>query len=237
MRQGLTLLAALVALSATAAVHARARMLSAATNDLPVLERFLRASDVPLASYRAIRTLSASNGRFRASGWVEAITEFEVDRGFQYTIISEGGSPYIRSKVLRKVLEREAEARLTGEADRSSFTLDNYDFGEPAPDGDGLVRMQIRPRRRNDLMVSGSIVLTAADGDLVRVEGQPAKNPSFWTRRVDFVRRYGRVNGIRLPLGLSSTAHVLLAGSSSFAMCYDYELVNGALVVPRISCP
>jgi hypothetical protein len=170
------------------------------------------------------------------SGWLEAATEFDADGGLRYEILGEGGSAYIRNKVLRKVLDREARARQGSEASRAAITLDNYEFGEPQPEADGLVRVVIVPRRREELLVRGAILLTSVSGDLVRIEGRPAKNPSFWTRRVEVVRRYGRVNGIRVPLELSSTAHVLIAGDSSFAMCYDYEIVNGTPVEPRTSC-
>jgi hypothetical protein len=52
------------------------------------------------------------------------------------------------------------------------------------------------------------------------------KSPSFWTRRVEIVRWFRRVAGVRLPVAVESTANVLIAGRSTFRMDYAYESVN-----------
>ena len=77
------------------------------------------------------------------------------------------------------------------------------------------------------MLVDGSIFLNREDGDLVRIEGQLAKSPSRWTRRVDIVRSFRRFAGVRMPVALESVATLLIAGKSSFRMTYDYETVNG----------
>ena len=91
-------------------------------------------------------------------------------------------------------------------------------------------RLKSVARRREELLVDGTILVTSAEADLVRIEGRLAKNPSIWTKRVDIVRRYERVNGVRVPVEMSSTADVLIVGHSSFTMRYDYESVNGVPV-------
>src|SRR5688572_15359059 len=53
--------------------------------------------------YRAIRHLEAENGNRK--GWMDAITEYTPATGFRYEVIAEGGSDYIRSKVLKAVLD------------------------------------------------------------------------------------------------------------------------------------
>ena len=62
---------------------------------------------------------------------------------------------------------------------------------------------------------------------MLQVEGTLVKRPSFWTRRVDVVRRYARVSGVRVPIEMRSTADVLIAGKSTFTMSYNYEMING----------
>jgi hypothetical protein len=71
------------------------------------------------------------------------------------------------------------------------------------------------------------VFVTTEDADLVRVEGRLAKNPSFWTTRVDVVRRYERRSGIRVPVRLDTTAQIRVAGASTMSVVYDYEMVNG----------
>jgi hypothetical protein len=48
---------------------------------------------------------------------------------------------------------------------------------------------------------------------------------------VDIVRRYERVGGVRVPVEMSSTADVRIAGASSFVMTYDYTMINGQPIV------
>src|SRR5205085_10783265 len=68
-----------------------------------------------------------------------------------------------------------------------------------------------------------SIFVQPADGELTRIEGKLSKAPSFWTRRVDVVRRYERKGGVRVPMSIESVASVLIAGRSTFKMTYEYQ--------------
>jgi hypothetical protein len=77
------------------------------------------------------------------------------------------------------------------------------------------------------LLVNGTLFLRPDDGELMRLEGELAKTPSFWTRRVQVVRHYQRFLGIRMPIALETTAAVRIAGPSTFRMVYEYESING----------
>ena len=88
----------------------------------------------------------------------------------------------------------------------------------------------MRPLREETTLIDGALFVTDTDADLMRVEGRLAKNPSLWTRRVDIVRRYGRVGGVRVPLGVESIAQIRIAGRSEMTMTYHYEMVNGLVV-------
>src|SRR5206468_10967508 len=67
-------------------------------------------------------------------------------------------------------------------------------------------------------------------GELVRVEGKLAKNPSFWTSLVNIVRRYARVGGIRVPVATETTAKVKFVGTAQMEVVYDYHTINGRQV-------
>ena len=70
--------------------------------------------------------------------------------------------------------------------------------------------------------------LEPSTGDVVRVSGRLAKNPSFWVSHVDVEWSYARVhNDIVLPVSLQSTAKVKIFGISTFRMTYDYLSVDG----------
>jgi len=193
----------------------------------PALERFLSRPDEPISQYRARRTLEGHNPRFKMSGAIEAVTELSSNGRFSYTIVSETGSDYIRDKVLRPILETEARVLATGNPSRSALTTENYDIGGGELAEPGIVKLLAKPRRKEVSLIDGAVFITSDDADLVRVEGRMAKNPSFWTTRVNLVRRYDRIGGVRVPVRLDSTAQIRFAGESSLSMVYDYDMING----------
>src|SRR5207247_9823825 len=120
------------------------------------------------------------------------------------------------------------------EPQRASVTLDNYVFRDAPPLHGELAPLAITPRRKDVLLIEGSIFVEPTDGELRRIEGRLSKSPSIWTRRVDGVRHYDRIGGVRVPVSIQSVAHVLIAGQSTFSMSYEYETVNGNRVgTPR----
>jgi hypothetical protein len=160
---------------------------------------------------------------------MEIATELSPD-GFHYRVINEGGSDLIRGRVFRSMLEDEEQIFANGDLSRSSFTATNYDLSAAPESEPGLVKLFARPKRKDVTLIDGAVYITDTDADLVRVEGRLAKNPSFWTRRVDVVKQYGRVGGLRAPIRIESTAQIRFAGTSTMTMIYQYEMINGVNV-------
>jgi hypothetical protein len=191
-----------------------------------LVQRFLTSPDPDPTTFRVMRHVDAKSERFGQSAWMDVWTEADGN-GFRYRIVGEGGSEYIRSKVFRATLETERKMWADGSPARAALTLDNYEFTDAGVGPDGLASLTLKPRRKGELLVDGAIFVNPDDGDLVRLEGRLVKSPSFWTRRVEIVRRYKRFAGIRMPVALESVAHILIAGKSTFRVAYDYETVNG----------
>jgi hypothetical protein len=192
------------------------------------LQRFLGRAEEPTVEYRAVRRLEAHNAKFNQSGWMVVMTEFDRTNGMRYQIMSEGGSPYICRKVLRAALDGEQKMWTAREPQKASLSEENYTFEDHGvAAGEGQTVMKITPRRKDVLLVEGSIYVHPDDGELRRIEGKLSKSPSMWTRRVDIVRRYERIDGARVPVSIESTAQVIIAGHSTFKMTYEYETING----------
>lgn len=229
------LLAASLITGATLAAQDGATTGAPAPDRGALIEQFLARTDPPPASYRARRRLEARNERFNAEGWMEVVTDLEPDKGFVWTVAEEGGSGYIRNKVLRRALDAERDAVAKNDPANAALSAANYVF-DPRLDPAyadvpaGLARFGITPRRKDTLLVDGHVWLAAADADLLQVDGRLSKSPSFWTRSVDVMRRYARIGGIRVPVEMTSTADVRIAGTSTFRMTYRYETINGASV-------
>jgi len=83
------------------------------------------------------------------------------------------------------------------------------------------------------------VLITDPEADILEVQGQLAKTPSWWTTKVDVMRTYGRVAGVRVPVAMSSTAQVRMVGRSHFRMTSTFERVNGrstGATAPAIAC-
>lgn len=213
-------------LVAVVAVGVHAAGPNTSSTGIPILERYLALGDPDPTQFRVLRHIDARSERLGKSAWMDVWTE--ADRsGFRYLIVGEGGSEYIRSKVFRASLETERKMWAEGTPARAALTPNNYLFEDAGVQADGLASLFVKPRRKDDLLIDGSIYLNPDDGDLVRLEGRLVKSPSFWTRRVEIVRWYSRFAGIRMPVALESVAHVLVAGKSTFRVTYEYETVNG----------
>jgi hypothetical protein len=208
-----------------AGVVALALLASPSADTATVVERFLTREDTPLHSYRASRHMTARNPRFNKEGWADVRTAFGPD-GFTYEVLASGGSSLVINRVLLPALKSEAEMWRSGEPARYGLTRQNYEFSAAAPE-ETAVRVPIRALNKHILLINGSLLLSPADGDLLRVEGRLSKSPSFWVSRVEVVRHYARLAGVRVPVELESVAFVRLAGRSEMRITYSYESING----------
>ena len=143
---------------------------SSSSPGVPIVQRYLSSPDPDPTEFRVMRHVDAKSEHFGQSAWMDVWTEFDRN-GFRYKIIGEDGSDYIRSKVFRASLETERKMWADGSPARSALTSANYEFEEAGVQADGLASVTLKPRRKGDLLVDGTIFVNPDDGDLVRLEG------------------------------------------------------------------
>jgi len=193
-----------------------------------IVERFLTASETPLTSAVVRRRLTAATRGGSMTAWLDACTYLD-GTDMRYRILGEGGSGAVRKRALVAALDGEVKARRDGDPARAALASINYEFAPEAPYS-GRTRVGLKPRRKDGMLVDGSMVLMNDTAELLTVEGRLVKAPSFWTRKVDVLRRYKRMQGVRVPVSMESTAQVLILGASTFSMSYEYASINGTPV-------
>ena len=136
-------------------------------------------------------------------------TSLDPQHGFTFEITKAEGSSIIQKHVLVKALlaEQDAVQSVTNKA-QSALTRANYEFLDISPVNDGMVRVNVKPRRSHVMLINGHLVIESDSADLMRVEGELSRRPSLWTRRVHVVREYDRVGGVHVPVSMKSTADV-----------------------------
>lgn len=202
------------------------------------MRQFLSKDDEP-HQYRGTRRLDADNGK--RSGWLEAITEFSPQTGFRYQITTEGGSTFVRDRVLRAVLDAERDLIARNQPARFALAHANYTFQPKGIAGDGLAAILLSPKRDDHVLVAGTMFLRPTDGDLVRLQGRLVKNPSFWVKSVDVTRHYERIPfrllasrgatiagaEVLMPVAVEASAQLRMFGPATFRMTYSYDEIDG----------
>jgi hypothetical protein len=222
--------AVLLALGSLSGVFVHGMAAPASPAEDVAVGRFLADIEKAPVAYQARRRLEASSSKLNESAWMEVTTEYTPQTGLHYEVIAQGGSERIRNRVLTKVLEGEKENSVQRERLKGRLSRENYDFNFDGRTPDGMIKVQLSPRRRDSRLVNGSAVLSPASGALVRVEGRLSKSPSFWVRWVSVSRRYAPIAGAMMPVSIETTADVRIAGVSTFEMTYVYQMVDGHAV-------
>jgi hypothetical protein len=183
-----------------------------------------------LTGYTALRRYVAVNKDRRAEMMVRV--DCSADGTKQFAIISEEGSNSIRKHVFYKMLSEERETSRRETREGSRITPANYRFNmigrETLVSGPAYV-LTINPKTVSRYLVEGKIWVSAEDYSIIRVEGQPAQNPSFWVHNVHFVYTNQRVGQFWLASSTHSTSEVRIFGPSELTI----ENSNYALNPPK----
>jgi hypothetical protein len=87
--------------------------------------------------------------------------------------------------------------------------------------------MDMEPKTKNKFLMRGRIWVDAEDYAVVRIEGQPAKNPSFWTRSVHFTHEYQKNGVFWFPVRDDSVNDVRIVGTTEMRIEYfDYVVTE-----------
>lgn len=146
--------------------------------------------------------------------------------GKKFQIIDESGSHLLLDHVLKKLLETEREDSLQP---NTALTPHNYNFtfdSQANDDGRLFYVFTVEPRVKNKLLYRGRIWIDAKDYALVRVEAQPAENPSFWIKRTEIHHVYAKKGNFWLPETNRSESKVRLGGSAVLTIDYGSYQIN-----------
>jgi hypothetical protein len=148
----------------------------------------------------------------------------------QFTVLSESGSKWICHHVLRRLMQVEQENARRGTRESTEISPENYQFAlestEVTPSGSFYV-LGAMPRTENQYLFRGRIWVDTREFAVARIVGEPAKNPSRWTRRNDFRHDYERVGDFWLPARNETLTQLYLLGKSRLTIEYtDYTLTD-----------
>ena len=98
--------------------------------------------------------------------------------------------------------------------------------------------IDVFPRRSDKYLFRGRIWVDAVDFAIARAEGQPAKNPSFWTRNVHFVQQYRKNGAFWFPVETTSfTEAIIFDGTDVSIRYFDYSPLSNSAHGPATPTP
>lgn len=144
-----------------------------------------------------------------------------------FDVVSEDGWKSANKHVIRKMLESETETSQPQVRPATSLTPQNYRFtliGSDLLQGRRVYIIEVLPKREDKYLFEGRIWVDAEDFAVVRAEGKPARNPSFWTRSVHFVQQYQKSGAFWFPASTESVTEARIFGKTEVSISYfDYQ--------------
>jgi outer membrane lipoprotein-sorting protein len=190
-----------------------------------------------LESYTGRRTYRLDYHGFPGNLQSEMIVEvvYRAPSTKIFTIVSETGSKLLINRVFHKLLESEQEALDANNPQKSALNQLNYEFTlirfEHAAERSCYV-LAVRPKLGNKFLYRGTIWVDATDFAVRRIEAEPAKNPSFWTKKSQILQTYNKTGQFWMPSNNHTTTIVRFGGKAVLNIDYDdYELGQSHLAV------
>lgn len=209
-----------------------------------IVGRMVRADESKVAAlggYTGMRRYRLENKRVNKRA--EIVVRFTCTRtgARTFEVVSESGSAFVRNHVLRKVIDAETESSQKNDREQSRILPKNYDFrliGTDTSEGRPSYLLDLIPKTKNKFLIQGRLWVDAEDYAITRIEGSPARNPSFWIKSVKIVHRYGKTGPFWLPVKNSSWAEARVFGPIVVTIEYfDYVVTDLNTGRPSVEDP
>jgi outer membrane lipoprotein-sorting protein len=148
----------------------------------------------------------------------------------EFDVVSQSGSKFVVDRVFKKLLDAEKEATKADNQRQTALTEENYDFTlasyETTVDG-GRYVLCLLPKTKNKYLYRGKVWVDAKDFAVVRIEVEPAKNPSFWIKKTEINHKYVKVNDFWLPEENRTESLIRLGGKATLSIEYrGYKIIK-----------
>jgi len=179
-----------------------------------------------IEGYAGMRRYVLENQNFQKRAEMVVRVKGDPDGTKHFEVVSEDGWKAANSHVLRKMLESESETSRPELRATTRLNFTNYQFlivGTETVSGRKAYVLETKPKRKDKYLFEGRIWVDAEDYALVRAEGNPAKNPSFWTKSTHFVQVYQKSGPLWFPFSTQSITEARLFGTTDVHIEYfDY---------------
>lgn len=186
-----------------------------------------------LRHYEAIRHYQVQYKGLGVSlaGKMDVEINFDNGSGKRFRILSQSGSKLLCNKVLKRAVESEEEA--SKDKGLTALNSKNYRFqlaGTEQVAGRRTYILQVDPLQKGKFLYRGRVWVDAADYAVVKIEAEPAKNPSFWISSTEIESINSDTDGVWLPEKNRSESKMRIGGTA--VLTIDYGTYHVTLAGP-----
>ena len=216
---------------------------SGPANPMPLsvmVESLERAQDgAHPVSYQVIREYRLFGAKdSKANSQVIAEVNFKPAARGDYRIQQSSGSER-GLQVVRRLLDQEAERASQNYKARTALNRDNYDFdyiGEAILDGQSCYVLQLKPKRKEKELISGRAWVDQHSLLVRHIEGELAKSPSWWIKKVSVKLGFDDRGGTWMQTDMEAVADVRIVGPHTLtSRILDYRTADQVASIQTIS--
>jgi hypothetical protein len=168
--------------------------------------------------YEVIREYKVLRGyNTQPSSEVTAQINFVPPDTKTYKIIQAKGNSW-GERMVRELLDRETDSAKRVHSDEISRM--NYDFVFLRRENFGVVPeyvLGIIPKRKDKYLLRGQVWVDASTFRIRRMQGVPAKSPSFWIPAIHITMQFAQLKGMWVPVSFDAIATVRFLGEFTLA--------------------
>jgi hypothetical protein len=134
-----------------------------------------------------------------------------------YKIVQSKGNSR-GEKMVRQLLDGETDSAKMGR--RSEVSRANYTFVLLRRENFGIIPeyvLGIFPKRKDKELLLGQVWVDASTFHIRRMEGIPAKTPSFWLKDIHITLQFAELGGMWVPVTFDAVAKVRFLGEFTLA--------------------
>ncbi len=192
------------------------------------MQRHNEAQSAGLQHYQAMRHYSVEYHSIykHLAAAMEVEVKYDKGSGKSFRIVSQSGSKFLCEKVLKRAVDSEREA--SQDKGSTALTPANYRFelaGSESLDGRQAYILRVEPITVSKFLYRGKVWVDATDFAVVKIEVEPAKNPSFWISRTLIRSSNAKTGEFWLAQQSRSETKVRIGGTAVLTIDYGkYEI-------------
>lgn len=174
----------------------------------------------------------------KANSQVIAEVNFRPPARGDYRIQQSSGSGR-GVQIVRRVLDQEAEKASRNDKARTALNRDNYDFnyiGEAILDGQSCYLLELKPKRNEKDLIAGQVWVDRHSFLVRHIEGELAKSPSWWLKKVRVKLTFAERGGTWLQTDMEAVADVRIVGPHTLTShMLDYRTADQVASIRTIA--